>query len=285
MPTDSGGAIGIVLPSNNVVLPSELTAVLPAGYCLDLRRIAVAGGTTEDVQKMASRAAADVEDLVVPGVDRYVYGCVASTLASPPGWEAAFAERLTELSHRPCMTAMSVTMLALAAVGARRVTLLTPYPPAIHALAVAYFQDRGLAVVSSSTLDIRDLDMVGRLMPEEVEAAALGAIADDADALCILATDLPTFRSIARLEDATGKAVVTTNQSIAWALLGEAARSPQTAVLGRLFGIPYYHDASLLLEIAPSAEGASGRRDGQRRTTDAPHRAVQVERRNVGRAD
>ena len=230
-------AIGILLPSNNVVLAPELTGVLPPRYSFKWRRIAVAGSRTEDVREMASRAAVLVDDLISSGIDRYVYACVASTLASPPDWESAFVARVTPLSGKPCVTAMSATMRAIAAVGGYRVSLLTPYPPPIHALAVAYLHQRGLEVVSSATLDIRNLNEVGRCRPERLESAALDALASDADVLCILATDLPTFGSITRLEIATGTPVVTTNQAIVWALLTDTERSPSTPPLGRLLAM------------------------------------------------
>jgi maleate isomerase len=235
-PEDSH-TIGILLPSNNSVLAPELTSVVPPSFSFEWRRLTVASSAAEDVKEMASRAAAHIDDLISPAIDRYVYACVASTLASPPGWEPEFAARLTALSGRPCTTAMSATMRAVVAVGGHRITLLTPYPVPIHALAVDYVQHGGLEVVSSATLDIRNLTEVGRCRPEDLEAAALDALTDDADALCILATDLPTFGSILRLEITTGKPVVTTNQAIAWALLSDVERSPSMMELGRLLTI------------------------------------------------
>ena len=225
--------IGVVMPSNNVVLVPELTGVLPQSVVLEVVRLPVTGGTTREVQEMAAAAAGNVPQLAVAGVDRYVYACVASTLVGPPGWETRFAGEMEAVSGRPCMTAMSATSRAIAAVGASRISVLTPYPADLHQLAVAHLEREGFRVVSSLAMEIVDVDAVALCSPEQLVSAAQAAVSDAAEALCVLATDLPTFGSITAVEESTGLPVVTTNQAIACELLVEShVRAP--GVLGTL---------------------------------------------------
>jgi maleate isomerase len=58
---------------------------------------------------------------------------------------------------------------------------------------------------------------------------------EDADAIVLLATDLPTFSDIERIEAATGRPVLTFNQTILWHALRLCGVTDRVQGLGRLF--------------------------------------------------
>jgi maleate isomerase len=133
-----------------------------------------------------------------------------------------------------CVSAWTSLRDALKALGVRRFALGTPYPRAIHATARPFFEAQGFEVAGDATLDI----LAMRDVPK-VDAAALDRFVaslprSGAEAVVLLATDLPTFASVARLEKACGCPVLTSNQAILWASLRTAGVKDRIANLGKL---------------------------------------------------
>ena len=56
----------------------------------------------------------------------------------------------------------------------------------------------------------------------------------EADAVCLLATDLRSFPILQQLEDDLGKPVISTNQAILWKSLLAAGMKPEIQGYGRL---------------------------------------------------
>jgi maleate cis-trans isomerase len=66
-------------------------------------------------------------------------------------------------------------------------------------------------------------------------ALVAGLRRDRADAVVLLATDLPTFKSIATMEQTLGIPVLTSNQTILWRALRAAKCNDPIPGLGRIF--------------------------------------------------
>jgi maleate isomerase len=120
--------------------------------------------------------------------------------------------------------------------GARRIALGTPYPAAIHALAPAFFAQRGFEVRSHATLDITAMREVPTVDHARLEAFVRTLDISRCDAIVLLATDLPTFTCIDALEGALGLPILGSNQTLLWRALSWLGRSP-AAPLGRLFRV------------------------------------------------
>jgi maleate isomerase len=142
--------------------------------------------------------------------------------------------RFGEAAGTPCISAWTALRDALAKLGSRKLAIGTPYPASIHALVPAFFRERSFEVKSHATLDI----LAMREVPT-VDAARLAAFVSQldtkgCDAVVLLATDLPTFGSIAALERDLGIPVLTSNQTILWRALSELGVAG-VQNLGRLF--------------------------------------------------
>ncbi len=124
---------------------------------------------------------------------------------------------------------------ALAAIGARRLAIGSPYPAAIHPLAVAYFRKVGFDVVADATLDVLAVRDVPQVSANAVVDLATSIARPAADAIVLLATDLPTFDAIETIENSTGRPLLSCNQAILWAALGRRGVRIEGKGLGRLF--------------------------------------------------
>ena len=101
-------------------------------------------------------------------------------------------------------------------------------------MARPFFEAKGFTVTGDATLDIMAMADVPRVPPERLEGLVRSLDRTEAEAVVLLATDLPTLASIEALEAATGLAVLSSNSCLLWSALrtlGHAARIP---ALGRI---------------------------------------------------
>ena len=95
------------------------------------------------------------------------------------------------------------------------------------------FEAREFGVTGDATLDITAMTDVPKVAPERVAGLVDALDRTDAEAVVLLATDLPTLASIEALEAATGLAVLSSNSCILWSALATLGQS-SPAALGRL---------------------------------------------------
>lgn len=232
------GRIGIVLPANNSVLEPELWSRVPDGVACYTTRLLVRGDLTpEAVRTMERQVDRAVEELSATIVDAVVYADMVTTFIMEDGWNETKTREIAERAGVPCLSAWTALRDALGALGVRRFALGTPYPARIHDAAARYFRGIGFSLSDDATLDILATTDVPRVTPERLRSMVLGLDRDGADAVVLLATDLPTFASIDALEQATGLPVLTCNQSILWAALRAVGNEARLPGLGRLLTI------------------------------------------------
>jgi maleate isomerase len=230
------GKLGLVVPANNSVIEPELCSVLPAGFAAYATRVMAKGDLTVDaIRRMEADVDTAVDQIAATMVDVIVYCDMVTTFIMEPGWNEAAVERLTARTGTPVISAWTALRDALAAIGARRIALATPYPRAIHALAAPFFRQRGLHVASDATLDIVAMREVPSVDHARLMRLVRSLDVSGCDAVVLLATDLPTFGSIGEIERVTGLPVLTSNQTILWSALGVTG-GRESVRLGRLFG-------------------------------------------------
>jgi len=93
------------------------------------------------------------------------------------------------------------------------------YPEDRLDLVIQSFKDDGFNVVAIETASVADQKEVNRIPTETVYRLARKVDTKEADALCLLATDLRTFPVLQQLEDDLGKPVIGTNQALLWRTL------------------------------------------------------------------
>lgn len=230
------GRIGAVIPANNSVIEPEWWSALPADVALYASRILAQGDLTPDaVHAMESHVDRAVEELVATGVDVIAYCDMVTTFIMEPGWNEEKVDSIAAKTGARAISAWTALRDALKHLGVRRFALGTPYPRKIHALAPPFFAARGYEVTGEATLDIVRMRDVPAL-----SGSALTAFVDTLDragaqAVVLLATDLPSFRVIAQLESSLGCPVLTSNQTLLWAALREAGVKTPIKHLGQLF--------------------------------------------------
>lgn len=237
------GRLGAIIPANNSVLEPEWWSMLPPGVALYATRILARGDLTPDaVRKMEENVDRAVDELAATGVDVIAYCDMVTTFIMEADWNEAKVAEIEKRSETPAISAWTALRDALKALGIKRFALGTPYPVAIHALAPSFFKTHGFDVVSDSTLDIVKMRDVPKVTPQQVRDFVARIDRKDAEAVVLLATDLPCFSVIGELEKEFRLPVLTSNQTILWSAMraaGKANSRPAISIpaLGKLFNV------------------------------------------------
>lgn len=232
------GRIGLIVPANNGVLEPELWSVLPDDVALYATRILARGELTPAaVHAMEEHVDRAVDELAATGVDVIVYADMVTTFIMEEGWNEARTAAIAARTGCACISAWTALRDALAHLGIVRFALGTPYPAAIHALAPPFFAARGCAVCDEATLDIRQMADVPKVDARRLHGLVSGLDVGDAEAVVLLATDLPTFASLEDLAATTGRPVLSSNQTILWSALRTIGNDTAIGSLGPLFRV------------------------------------------------
>lgn len=232
----SQGRIGIIVPANNSVIEPELWSKLPDHVALFATRVRAKGDLVpEAVRTMEAEVGRAIDDLVSTIVDVIVYADMVTTFIMEEDWNDRRTRETAAATGVACVSAWTAMRDALEALGVTRFALGTPYPAPVHALARPYFEKSGYGVTDDATLDILAMTEVPKVTEEQVSALVRGLKKKGAQAVVLLATDLPTFACIASLEKEMDLAVLTSNQCILWGALRAVGNHTRVPGLGRLF--------------------------------------------------
>jgi len=229
--------IGLVVPSTNTVAETEFWRLAPAGLTVHTSRMPFfAERSAAPFEEMERHLPRVLEEAVSATPDVIAYGCTASSAKGDP---AVMEGELTALSRRPTATAAAALLAALAALGARRIALLTPYPPALNAKECVFFAKNGIEVVAEESVIVDEAQLSLRnmcLVPTDLLVERAIALGRDAriEAVLLSCADMATLEAIPAIEAALGKPAISSVQALFWRALRLAGLTDPIANAGRL---------------------------------------------------
>lgn len=214
------GRIGLIAPSTNTTIEPEFAMAAPEGVSVHVSRVPQSGGQAFDSYRRMAEGLATAADLLSTAeIDVIVFGCTSCTYFVPP--DEVTAAMRHACARKPILVEDAV-LEALGQVGARRVALLTPRTAFVTEREVETLERAGFLVSGVRGLglgvDEEERRAIGRVPPESLFRMA-AELAEDADAVFVSCTQLPTFTILDRLERTLAKPVVTSNQAALWACL------------------------------------------------------------------
>lgn len=217
------GRIAIVVPFSNTNLEPDMVMLRPDGVSLHFAR---AGGydleEVPDSDQMRKFALASlegvIEALAATRPDVYLYGCTSATLAHGPAFDREFAQRISEMTGKPAITAAGALVMALERLGVKKIAFSSPYVEQLNREAIEFLAASGFETVSSAYVGA-DLGNYGQgeLTPERVVELGLEADCAEAEALVLSCTDMRAVEALPTLEARLGKPVVSSNQALMFA--------------------------------------------------------------------
>jgi maleate isomerase len=212
--------IGIVAP-HDLALDRELWRWVPDSVALYITRtppldVAVSTELAEALRdgEALARGCREVAE-ADPGVTAYL--CTSASFIGGLEGEAELRGLMERAGARRAITTSGALLEALAALGARRVAVATPYDAELTERLGAFLAEAGHDVVGTSRFELRG--DIWRVSPGSVQELVEALPLDDAEAVVISCTNLPTHDVLPRLEQAIGRPVVSANLATMWAAL------------------------------------------------------------------
>ena len=227
----------IALATDHTTEPDFHRILSPRGIGVYATRIPFANPVTPETLAAMADDVAGAAALILPGedLDAVVYGC---TSASVVIGDQAVRDAIT--AGKPgtvAITPISAGFAGLRALGAQRITLLTPYVPETTAPMAACFEAGGFTLQGVTSLGLTDDRAMARLSSDSIVAAAQAALVPGSDAIFVSCTAVRAAGAIDRIEDATGVPAVSSNYATAWAVL-RACGDTGVAAPGQLMRLP-----------------------------------------------
>ncbi|WP_295048475.1 ectoine utilization protein EutA [uncultured Paracoccus sp.] len=208
--------VGLVTLATDHTTEVDFAALPPHGVGVYATRIPFANPVTPDTLAAMAGDVTRAAALILPdeSLDAVVYSC---TSASVVIGDDRVRDAIT--AGKPgtaAITPISAGFAALRAVGAERITLLTPYDaqttrPMASCFAAAF------TLAHVSCLGLTDDRDMARISHASIIEAARDAVAPGSQALFIACTAVRAAAIIDRIEDAVGVPVVSANSATLWA--------------------------------------------------------------------
>jgi len=228
----------IVLATDHTPEPDYQRMLGGSGIGIYVARVPFANPVTrESLRDMQSSLTAAAR-LILPDeeLDAICYSCTsASVIIGDEEVEAAIHQAKPGV---PVVTPPAASVRGLRALGARRISVLTPYTAEISRPMADYFAKAGFEIERFTCLAFDDDRKMARISPASLVEIAEEAVAPEADALFISCTSLRAAGVAPEIERRIGCPVITSNLAAVWnclRLCGDTASRPE---FGRLMSLP-----------------------------------------------
>jgi maleate isomerase len=201
-------------------------------------RIAYANPTTPDNLRRMLPRLTECAEMILPGepLDAVLFSCSSASVVIG---DAEVASAIGEAKPGAfVVTPAQAAGRALTTLGARKISVLTPYTVETSRPMAGYFERLGFEIASFVCLGFEDDREMARIAPASLVDLAREATDAQADALFVSCTALRAALAVVGMEEAIGRPVVTSNQATAWNCLRLCGDDEPRAEFGRLMTLP-----------------------------------------------
>lgn len=232
MSTARSYRIGQIVPSSNTTMETEIPAILrarelalPERFTFHSSRMRMKHVTKEELAAMdgdSDRCALELSDA---RVDVLGYACLVAIMSMGRGYHRVSEQRLHQRTvdnggAAPVVTSAGALVDGLHAIGAKRVSILTPYMKPLTQLVIDYIENEGIEVVDSISLEIPDNLEVGRQDPRAPIEITRRLNTSGVDAIVASAcVQMPSLASIQAIEDRAGVPVLSSAVATTYMML------------------------------------------------------------------
>jgi maleate isomerase len=240
--------IGLIVPSSNTTIETELPAMFSrqseAGgpsFTFHSSRAVLHEVDAESLGRMVEQVDRCAHELADARVDAYAYACLVALMARGPGAHEEVERRIEELAepipgYEPQVVSSAGALVrAIAALGLRKIAIVTPYVDALTAQVVDYLEAYGTTVVDAMSLRVSDNLEVGRLDSAKLPGLAAQLNTSAADGVVLSAcVQMPSLPAIPEAERRLDLPVISAATATVWDLLGRLGLEPIVAGGGAL---------------------------------------------------
>lgn len=228
--------IGVILPSINTVVEPWFGRAVPEGVSVHAARMYMAPSLTPEkvVEMDSTDGVTAIRQIASCRPTSIAYCCTASSVIQGAAYDAALRKDIEAQTGARATTATHAILAGLEILGARKVSIVSPYTDAVDAMEHAFFTKAGLEVAGHAHLGISDTFELAKPTPSELYELAMRGWDPQADALIMTCLNTRSHLVIEAIERQIGKPVVTSTQATLWKLLRQAGIDDPVAGYGRL---------------------------------------------------
>lgn len=224
--------IGQIVPSSNTTMETEIPAmlrareqVLPERFTFHSSRMRMQKVTKEELTAMdraSDRCALELSD---GRMDVLGYACLVAIMSQGLGYHRASEKRLHAVTvangkPSPVVSSAGALVEGLQAMGAKKISVLTPYMKPLTQLVVDYIEHEGFEVKDSVSLEIADNLEVGAQDPLAPSRLVSRLDTSGVDVVVLSAcVQMPSLASIQITEDRLGVPVISASVATTWIML------------------------------------------------------------------
>jgi len=233
--------IGLIVPSSNTVCEPEMALLAPEGVAAYATRI-LFEPTLEGLKGIKDHVERAAAELSSEGVCSLIaFCCTVGSMIGGARYDEELIQMMEETSGTPALTTTTAVKAALKALDVQRIAIATPYTRQINELERNFMESMGYEVTDISGYhdtvqpDALRNDMIGRLPPEAAYTLGREVNGLRNQAIFISCTNFRAIEIIDRLEQETGKPVITSNQATMWHSLRSQGIQDSLEMFGGLF--------------------------------------------------
>lgn len=239
--------IGLIVPSSNTTMETEVPALLNAratisddAFTFHSSRMRMRKVTEEELRAMDREANRCIIELSDAQCDVVAYACLVAIMSGGHGYHRTCERALTDQSvaegrRVPVLSSAGALIEGIHALGARRVSIITPYMKPLTDVVVEYLGTEGIEVVGAISLGVPDNLDVGRLDPNDLLQHLQKLNVRGADAVVLSAcVQMPSLPAIPAAEALCGLPVLTAAVATARSILLSLGSPPIVPDAGAL---------------------------------------------------
>jgi maleate isomerase len=227
--------IGLIIPASNRMVEQEMVRHVPPGVVAHVMRLRMTGEHRGTLDEILPRVADATRLLCDARCDVVAFHCTANSTSEGLAGEAKLLAALRQAGAAHSTTTATAVRHAFAALGARRIVLLTPYSQHATDEEAEFLREAGYEVPHARGFALKGSDDYCATPPQFWRDRALEAARPDADAYFLSCANISVFPVIDEIEQTLGRPVVTSNQAVIWDALALLGIGDRRNCHGRLF--------------------------------------------------
>ncbi len=225
--------VGLIVPSSNTTMETEIPAMLhlretirPERFTFHSSRMRMKHVTPEELRAMDCDSERCAVELADADVDVLAYACLIAIMAQGQGYHRRSEEKLYAAAKAsanldaPVISSAGALVEALHHLGAKKVSIITPYVPALTEVVCDYIHTEGIEVHDTISLGVADNLAVGRLDPAHLTELAHKIDTKGVDALVLSAcVQMPSLPAVQTVQDQFDIPVLSASVATVWKML------------------------------------------------------------------
>ena len=240
--------LGLVVPSSNTTMETEIPAMLhrreqllSERFTFHSSRMRMKHVTQEELRTMDEQSLRCAAELGDARVDAVAYACLVAIMAQGAAYHCVSQERIgrvlveTTGVQVPVVTSAGALIEALQHLGAKRVSVITPYMKPLTNLVCDYIAAAGIEIHDALSLEVSDNLAVGRLPQEHLVELAHKVDTRGVDALVLSAcVQMPSLQAVPIVQKQFELPILSAATATVWRLLGSLGLAQAVPEAGRL---------------------------------------------------